>query len=103
MQILSPELGFLSHFGCQGALTAAAVVFWRGLLFRRGQVRERTTLLEVLVLRRSASQCRFVVAQGADLQCTFLVLALGGCQMEQVQARCGEDGGEKMEVLHRGG
>jgi len=85
VHILSPELGFLSHFGCQGAMTAAAAVFRRGLLFRqgllfrRGQVRERTTLLEVLVLRRSASQCRFVVAQGADLQCAFLVLALGGC------------------------
>jgi len=80
VQILSPELGFLSYFGCQGAMTAAVAVFRRGLLFRRGQVRERLALLEVLVLQRSASQCRFVVAQGADLQCAFLVLALGGCR-----------------------
>ena len=29
VQILSPELGFLSHFGCEGAMTAAAAVFWR--------------------------------------------------------------------------
>ena len=31
VQTLSPELGFLSHFGCEGVVTAAVAIFWRGL------------------------------------------------------------------------
>ena len=45
-------------------------------------MRERTALLEMLVLQRSASQCRFVVTQGGNVH--LVRSAAVAAEMEQV-------------------